>query len=186
MYTSGLLSVSEETHKMLQILATMNSWSPTMVQQLFCVFSHLVLPISTTSVLKAFPCSLNLSLYYILPSTRICLIEITETFKWNILNFLPTKLHIPFILIDSLLIPFYCNGRKVYSLESNPLPYLEVCLLIYSSFFTESSTFLSVGFSSYLKMEWSGPYVSTLMILSAIVPFAFPQVLKQTLLPPSS
>lgn len=62
-----------------------------------------------------------LTLFYSFHS-RICLVELTEIFKWNILKFVLTKLHTPSSPIYSLLIPSCCNGRKVHSFESNPVP----------------------------------------------------------------
>ena len=161
MYTFGLLGISRETPKTLHIFATMNSWSPTIQPNNSFVFSQLVLPFF------AIPKSLSMFFESLAPlrslSSRSCLIEIRETFKWNILNFFPLHLTLPyltctfvFIPIYSLLIPSCCNGRKVHSLESNPLSPLRSVSVDIFQFLYWMFNFSLVGLSFLFEEGWSG------------------------------
>lgn len=98
-----------------------------------------------------------LTLVYSLHS-RICLIEITKTFKSKILYVFLSKLHILFIIIYSLLIPSCCNGRKVHSFESNPLPHLRHVSVDTSPFLFQIFNFSLSGGLSVLfedRVVWS-------------------------------
>lgn len=88
---------------------------------------------------------------------RICLVELTETFKWSIFNFVFTKLHTPFIPIYFLLSPSCCNGRKAHSFEPNPIPPQKPVSVIFHFLNLLFNFSLSMGFSFLFEdgVVWS-------------------------------